>query len=97
MFAVVAKVKSKPEHRQAVIDALIGDGKGSVENEAGCVMFHVVQDHEDKDLFHLFEIYKDAEAFEVHKNAPHFVKCFGELDGLLVGGLTVATADTIFP
>ncbi len=97
MFAVIGKVRMKAAHRQAIIDALIADGKGSVENEPGCVMFNVVQDHQDENLLHLFEVYNDEAAFEAHKIAPHFVKSFEAIDGLLDGPLNLATGETLYP
>ena len=36
--------------------------------------FDVLQDNEDDNQIHLYEIYQDDAAVEAHRNAPHYVK-----------------------
>ena len=50
------------------------DAKGSVGDEPGCLRFDVIQDSEDPDRIHLYEIYRDEAAIQAHRNAPHYLK-----------------------
>ena len=34
----------------------------------------VLQDNEDENRLHLFEVYQDEAAVDAHRNAPHYLK-----------------------
>ena len=74
MQALVVTLQIKPEHREAFMEAMLDDARGSVANEPGCLRFDVVQDLEDPNRIHLYEVYRDEAAIEAHRQAPHFVK-----------------------
>ncbi|MCQ8278274.1 antibiotic biosynthesis monooxygenase [Acetobacteraceae bacterium KSS8] len=48
------------------------DARDSVANEPGCSQFDVLVDENGADTVTLFEIYKDAAAFETHLTMPHY-------------------------
>jgi quinol monooxygenase YgiN len=97
MYAVVVKIKMKSEHRQAFIEAMLDDGRGSVENEAGCLQFNIVQDESDPDRLLLYEVYRDAQTFEQHKQTPHFTKWIATVQDWLAEPLDIATGTHLFP
>lgn len=40
--------------------------------EPGCLEYRVVRSNDDPAVFVIIEQYKNAEAFDAHKNSPHF-------------------------
>ena len=74
MRALVVTIQIKPGHKDAFMEAMLDDARGSVQNEAGCLRFDVVQDLEDPDRIHLYEVYRDDAAIEAHRQAPHYLK-----------------------
>lgn len=97
MFALAARIQIKPEHRDEFIQAMLADAKGSVENEPGCLGFNIVQDADDPNRLHLFELYTDAAAFEAHKQTPHFKTWLETTANWLAAKPEMATGMTIFP
>ena len=77
MYVIVAPIQIKPGYKDRFLQEMIGDAKGSAENEPGCLRFDVHQDNEDPNRFYLYEVYRDSAAFDAHREAPHF-KRFGE-------------------
>jgi quinol monooxygenase YgiN len=74
MFIVVAPVQIKKGFKERFVEEIIGDAKGSVTHEAGCLRFDVVQDCNDPDRVWLYEVYRDEAAFQAHKQTPHFLR-----------------------
>ncbi len=97
MFAVIVKVQIKPQHKKEFVDAMLDDGRGSVQNEPKCLLFNVVEDQADSNCLHLYEVYRDAEAFEEHKNTPHFVRWVETTKDWLAKPLEIATGSHLFP
>ena len=73
MYALVVTIHIKPEHRKEFIKALLGDARGSMQNEDGCFLFNVIQDETDPNCIYLYEVYRDVKAFEYHMQTPHFI------------------------
>ena len=46
MKALVVTIQIKPEFRDAFMEAMLDDARGSVQNEPGCLRFDVVEDTE---------------------------------------------------
>jgi quinol monooxygenase YgiN len=74
MYALIVTIQIKPEHRDAFIEATLDDARGSVENEPGCLRFDVVQDIEDPNCVHLYEVYREQADHERHRQMPHYIK-----------------------
>lgn len=73
MQVLMVTIKIKAEHRDEFIEALLKDARGSVENEPGCLRFDVLQDEQEINTIHLYEVYQDQLALESHRQAPHFL------------------------
>lgn len=97
MFAVIVKVRIKPENRSEFIEAMLADGRGSVQNESDCLMFNIVEDHADPNLLHLYEVYASEQAFERHKETPHFLTWLETTKDWLAAPLDIATGNHLFP
>jgi len=74
MIALIVTINIKPGFKQQFMDSMMGDAKGSNEDEPGCMQFDVLQDNEDTNRIHLYEVYKDQAAVDAHRKAPHYTK-----------------------
>ena len=63
MFVIIAPIQIKEGHREAFIESMLDDARGSVENEPGCLRFDVIQDGADPNRIWLYEVYVDEAAF----------------------------------
>jgi quinol monooxygenase YgiN len=97
MYAVIVKVRIKPENRSEFIEAMLADGRGSVQNESDCLLFNVVEDHADPNLLHLYEVYTSEQAFEQHKQTPHFNTWLETTKDWLAAPLDISTGSHLFP
>ena len=67
--------------------------KNSLPQE-GCLGFSVSRDHDNPASFHLWEVYKDAAAFDAHK-AADFMAEFSKFAGPLLKNRVLATGNLI--
>jgi len=74
MYIIIAPIQIKEGHKEAFVEAMLDDAKGSLHNEPGCLRFDVVQDAGDPNRIWLYEVYVDEAAFQAHLQAPHFIK-----------------------
>ena len=74
MIALVVTIRIKPGHKEAFMESMMGDAQGSNNDEPGCLRFDVLQDNEDTNKIHLYEVYKDQAAVDAHRQAPHYLK-----------------------
>ena len=74
MIALMVTINIQPAHKEAFMASMLDDAKGSNKDEAGCLRFDVLQDNENPNRIHLYEVYQDEAALEAHRQAPHFVK-----------------------
>jgi quinol monooxygenase YgiN len=74
MIALVVTINIKPEHKKAFMESMLDDARGSNQDEPGCLRFDVLQDSEDPNRIHLYEVYRDQAAWDAHRRAPHYLK-----------------------
>ena len=74
MIALIVSIKIKEGHKEAFMASMMGDAEGSNNDEPGCLRFDVLQDNEDPNRIHLFEVYKDQAAVDAHRAASHYTK-----------------------
>ena len=74
MIALLVTIDIQPEFKERFMEELLLDAKGANDDEPGCLRFDVLQDNEDPNRVHLYEVYKDDAAIAAHREAPHFVK-----------------------
>jgi len=97
MFAVMVNVHVKPEKKDDFLKEMLADAEGSINNEEGCLLFNIIEDSDDPNCVHLYEVYTSAEAFEVHKKSPHFVRWIETTADWLAQPLEISTGTHIFP
>ena len=99
MRALFVTVRMKPEYREQILKGALEDGRGSREDEPGCLRFDVHRSSEDAHRFFLYEIYADEAAFyEAHRAAPHYAQ-WREVAAACVypGGHLNTFATPVFP
>ncbi len=74
MIALIVTIQMKPAHKEAFLASMLDDARGANNDEPGCLRFDVLQDNEDPNRVHLYEVYKDDAALEAHRQAPHYTK-----------------------
>jgi ABC-type methionine transport system ATPase subunit len=72
MRALFVTVRMKPEYRDQILKGALEDGRGSREDEPGCLRFDVFQDDSDPNTIYFYEVYRDDAALAAHRAAPHY-------------------------
>ncbi len=73
MFVVTVDFVIKPHCEAAFVEAMNTQAYNSLHNEDGCLQFDVCQDLEDPRKIFLYEVYRDAAAFDIHLKTDHFL------------------------
>ena len=74
MFALFGTIHIQPARREAFLESMLDDARGSMADEPGCLRFDVLVDDKDPNTIYLYEIYRDQAAFDAHCQAPHFIR-----------------------
>ncbi len=85
MTALYAEFTAKPGREQEVA-TLVACLTGDVRAEEGCVVFDPFTRAENPRAYVVFEVYRDAAAFEIHLASPHSRRFNAALMGLIEGG-----------
>lgn len=83
MKAVFVTLIAKESASDALLQACLDDAKASLEKEPDCLRFDVLRDPAEGTRFYLYEVYRDEQAFEFHKQQPHFAAFFAAAETLL--------------
>ncbi|MES1925361.1 putative quinol monooxygenase [Salinisphaera sp. T31B1] len=70
-FVVVAEFQIKPGQREAFLALAFEDARRSLADESGCHQFDVLASTTD-DTVMLHEVYSDRDAYETHRQMPHY-------------------------
>ncbi len=98
MFAIWVAMRVKPDRTEDFLQAVEEDGRGSREDEPGCLRFDVLQSQEDPQQYFFYEVYRDEAALATHRTMPHYQ---GWAKFVESGGLeappTITRTSTVFP
>ena len=97
MYVVIVKVQMKPEFRKPFLAAMVDNARSSEEKEPGVLQFTVVQDGTDPNRLHLFEVYRDENAFKTHMTTPHFFKWRDTVKDWFAAPNEMATGQNVYP
>ena len=97
MLSVFVTIQVKPGFRDQFVEAVLDDARGSVQDEPGCFRFDVLQDSEDPNRIHLYEVYADEAARQAHRQMPHYLKWRDTVSDWREGGGERTECTTIFP
>ena len=73
MYVVVVEFTIKADYVEHFRDRVRRQARDSLEHEADCQVFDVCIDPERTDYLLLYEVYSNAEAFDSHLAAAHFI------------------------
>ncbi|MDQ3715856.1 MAG: antibiotic biosynthesis monooxygenase [Actinomycetota bacterium] len=84
MVIVLAQATARPEHRDALAEALV---KASVtsRNDPGCLAYSFQADLEDANAFTSIEHWESRADLDAHLAAPHVAELIGALQGKVTG------------
>jgi autoinducer 2-degrading protein len=74
MIGIFVSFRVKPEMRKRFLAAAGDDSMCSVRDEPGCSRFDVLEDRQEANRFHFYEIYEDDAAFQAHMETPHYAR-----------------------
>jgi autoinducer 2-degrading protein len=73
-YVVVVDIVTRPGAAEAFGALIAANAAASLREEPGCRRFDVCQSAKEPEVFLLYEIYDDAEAFAAHLKAAHFLQ-----------------------
>jgi (4S)-4-hydroxy-5-phosphonooxypentane-2,3-dione isomerase len=79
----VVTIEVAPGRRDQVVALLMAHKARCLKDEPGTVQFEVLLPKDDDTKVRLYEMYRDAVAFEVHRNGPSFAQWLKETAGML--------------
>src|SRR5262245_49649985 len=82
-FANVVTIEVAPGRRDQVVALLLAH-KARLKDEPGTVQFEVLLPRDDDTNVRVYEMYRDAAAFEVHLNGPSLAQWKEETAGTVV-------------
>lgn len=90
MFAVTVTLHIQKEDVQLFLPLMQRNAQASLDNEPGCLRFDICTDADRPNEVFLYEIYKNAAAFDTHLSSPHFI-AFDIETGPMIAAKTVKT------
>jgi len=84
MLAVCVDFEIDPARLDEFMPIMRINAAASLANEAGCHQFDITQDPQTPTKIFLYELYDDALAFELHKQADHYLEFNAASDGMIV-------------
>jgi (4S)-4-hydroxy-5-phosphonooxypentane-2,3-dione isomerase len=82
-FATVSTIEVTPGRRNDLLPLLMAHKARCLEDEPETLEFEVLVPRDDNTKVLLFEVYRDAAAFEVHRNGPSFARWKEETAGMV--------------
>jgi quinol monooxygenase YgiN len=73
MYAVIVRIKVKKEHWGQFMPLMQQNANASVSLEPACKQFDILCDSSRPHEVVLYEIYENAEAFQLHLKTSHFI------------------------
>jgi quinol monooxygenase YgiN len=89
-LTVIAKIKAKPGSEKQ-LEAACTEMASKVRQEPDTLTYIMHRSTTDPTVLMVYEVYKDAAAFEFHRKTPHMADLFGKLKDLVAGPPEVET------
>ncbi|WP_297837197.1 putative quinol monooxygenase [uncultured Roseibium sp.] len=83
MYAVTVVFQIKAEAVEDFLPLMIANAEASLKDEPGCRQFDVCTDPDRPGDVFLYELYDDADAFQVHLQTPHFKSFDAKVAGMI--------------
>ncbi|HVX43421.1 MAG TPA: putative quinol monooxygenase [Mycobacteriales bacterium] len=75
MIVVHCHLRSKPQHRDETVAALVAVQEATRERDPGCLHYAYLADLQDPNAFTCVEEWTDAESLAAHVASPHVAEC----------------------
>jgi (4S)-4-hydroxy-5-phosphonooxypentane-2,3-dione isomerase len=82
-FATVGTIEVAPGRMNELLPLLAAHKSRCLKDEPGTVQFEILLPQDDNAKILLYEVYRDAAAFDVHRNGPSFARWRKETDGMV--------------
>ena len=82
-FATVSTIEVVPGRRDQLIPLLMAHKARCLKDEPETLQFEVMLPRDDDAKVLLYEVYRDAAAFDVHRNGPSFAQWQKETAGMV--------------
>jgi autoinducer 2-degrading protein len=82
-FANVVTVEVSRGRRDQLLPLLMAHKARCLKDEPGTLHFEILLPHDDDTKFLTYEVYRDAAAFEVHRNGSSFARFREETAGMV--------------
>jgi quinol monooxygenase YgiN len=82
-LAIIATIEVAPGRRADVMPPLMAHRQRSLKDESGTLQFEVLLPHDDETKVLLYELYRDAAAFEDHRNGASIARFREETSGMI--------------
>ena len=94
-FATVGTIEIAPGRRDELLPLLMAHKVRCLRDEPGTLEFEILAPHGGDTKVILFEVYRDAAAFDVHRNGPSFTRWREETAGMVakLSGTRCAVVD----
>jgi quinol monooxygenase YgiN len=76
MFIILVPIRIEKGYKEPYLEALKVNATASVRTEPGVMRFDIIQDAHDDDVIWLYEVYRDEEAFNTHRESEHFLNFY---------------------
>ena len=83
MYIVTVEFEVRPELLSAFLASVEQQARVSLTREPLCYRFDVCRPHGEENTVFLYEVYRDAEAFQLHLETPHFADFDSKTRGMI--------------
>lgn len=83
-YVIVVDFRLKPGARKEFRRLVDANARASATGEPGCRRFDVLEPAGENDRIMLYEIYKDRDAFDAHKQSEHYARFDSEGSAMVV-------------
>ena len=83
-FSTVSTIEAAEGRRDQILPLLVAHKARCLKEEPGTLQFEILLPKNDETKILLYEVYRDAAAFDVHRNGPSFARWQEETAGMVV-------------
>ncbi len=83
-LVIMATIEVAPGKRGQVASLLMAHRTRCLKDEPGTLQFEVALPRDDESRIVVYEVYRDDDAFEVHRNGPSIARWREEVAGTIV-------------
>lgn len=87
----IAHLRIKPDQLDAFTTAVKEEMDAALRMEPGVVAIYAVADKNDPTMLTFFEMYVDEEAYQLHRDTPHFKKYFNITKDMIIDRVLIET------